>query len=239
MQRGRSQDATERNAAIGRVDMQLVAAPECLIALGASLDADIRGAWQIVEHLRQGHPQLALQAARRLGPLLALARTTAPSFRGGRWLRRWFLASFNRRRIARHVTDQVIPQGLVDQRLVQAARQGAVSEGSEGTRERRLAGDLLGPAPATQATQRGVDGQTLNEPPGGRDGEHRLGDEGACQRRTVLLRAPRQATQARQELFHLHEAEHRDEQLVALSQRAEFFFECREQLSLKGEAIIR
>ena len=133
----------------------------------------------------------------------------------------------------------MIPQGLVDERLVQTARQGAVSEGAEGTREGCLAGDLPGPAPTTQATQRGVDGQAFNERPGGRDGEHRLGDEGPRQRCTVLLRTPRQATQARQELFHLHEAEHRDEQLVALSQGAKFFFECREQFSLKDEAIIR
>ena len=88
-------------------------------------------------------------------------------------------------------------QGLVDQRLVQAAWQGVVSEVAEGPRQGRLAGDRRALAPAAQATQRPVDDKALDERAGGRDGEHRLGAKGSCQRRTIRLRAPRQATPAR------------------------------------------
>ena len=63
MQRGRGQDATERNGAIGCVDRQLVADPGFLISLGVALDADVTGAWQVLEHLRQGHLRLTLQTA--------------------------------------------------------------------------------------------------------------------------------------------------------------------------------
>ena len=84
----------------------------------------------------------------------------------------------------------MIAQGLVDQRLVQAAWQGAVSEVAEGPREGRLAGDRRALAPAAQATQRPVDDKALDERAGGRDGEHRLGAEGSCQRGPIRLRAP-------------------------------------------------
>ena len=60
--------------------------------------------------------------------MLVLARTTVPPFRGDRFLRlrRSFFAPFDGRRIVRYVADQMIPQSLVEARLVQKARQGRV-----------------------------------------------------------------------------------------------------------------
>ena len=67
--------------------------------------------------------------------------------------------------------------------------------------------------------------------------EHRLGDEGAGQRCTVLERAPAAAAGGRQELFHADEFEHRDEALVALADGTDVLLDEGEQLGLKGTPV--
>ena len=56
---------------------------------------------------------------------------------------------------------------------------------------------------------------------------------------TPSRKAPWQGVEKRQESLNPHELEHRDEQLVALPQRTDLFFERREKLPLKDEPVIR
>ena len=209
------------------------------MSFGVALGAHVTGAWQVGKHLRQGHLLLTLQAARLLlGPLLALARPAALALRRGRrlWLRRRFLAAFDRRRIARDVPDQMILHGGLEQRLVQAAWQGAVGELAERTREGRLAGDRPHTVPAAQTPQRPVVGQPLDERPRGGDVEHRLGDEGARYGRTVVLR-PASQLQGWQQALNPYELDDSHERLVALPQGTKVLLKRRKQLRLKGTPV--
>ena len=137
------------------------------------------------------------------------------------------------------MTDQLLLHGVLDQRLVQTARQGALSEPGKGTREGRLAGHRPHTLPAAQAAQRPVVGQPFKQCPGSVDLEHRLGDEGARQRHTILLRATAQGAKTGQMLFHPHQLEHGDEQLVAFPQGTEVCLDCREQVLLKRAPVTR
>ena len=142
MQRGGGQNATERDAAIGGIEVQFVADPGLLPALGVALGADITGLRQIGQHPGQGLVRLLRQPARLLGrALFALARAPALArLLGWLRLRGRSLARRDGGRIARHVADQMVAHGVLDQGLVQAARQGALRELGKGAGEGRLAG---------------------------------------------------------------------------------------------------
>ena len=113
MQRCRRQETTHRHAAIGRVDMQLVANPRLSHALGVFLHPDVTRLGQLRHHLRPCHGQLPLQAGEFLGPLLALSWPSPLALGRGLSLslRHGFLAALNRRGIARDMPDQVVLEG--------------------------------------------------------------------------------------------------------------------------------
>src|SRR5207344_3168685 len=66
VQRGGGQKARYRNVAVGRVDVQLVADPARLVALGITLGPDRTVPWQIVQHFGERHRGLALEPPRLL-----------------------------------------------------------------------------------------------------------------------------------------------------------------------------
>src|SRR4029077_17617800 len=66
VQRGGGQKARYRNVAVGRVDVQLVADPARLVALGITLGPDRTVLWQIVQHFGERHRGLALEPPRLL-----------------------------------------------------------------------------------------------------------------------------------------------------------------------------
>ena len=74
---------------------------------------------------------------------------------------------------------------------------------------------------------------------GARYVEHRLGDEGARQRRAVLLRTPYLAAEVGEKSLNPHQFKDRDEELVALAHRAKLALQPREQFLLKREPIVR
>src|SRR4029077_7734359 len=65
-QRGGGQKARYRNVAVGRVDVQLVADPARLVALGITLGPDRTVPWKIVQHFGGPHCGLALEPPRLL-----------------------------------------------------------------------------------------------------------------------------------------------------------------------------
>lgn len=110
---GAGQQAADRDVAVGDIDMQPVAAPELLVALGVLAVADGAGARQVGEHRLEAHARLSLQPAGGLLDDLVLARPAAsPALlrlpRLGRWRRP--LARQDRRAIARDVADQAAAQ---------------------------------------------------------------------------------------------------------------------------------
>ena len=67
MYRRRGQHATDRDFPIGGVDVQLVANPAFLVALGIAFGAHITMPWQIGEHPGQAHAALAFDPPDRRG----------------------------------------------------------------------------------------------------------------------------------------------------------------------------
>ena len=234
MRRRRRHDAADGDPAIGRVDVQLVPDPGGGMALGVALGADIAGPRQVRQHLRKAHRQLPFQPARLLRPLLSLARPP-PLAR----LRLRLLPRLDRRRIPRDVLHQMAIHRPSNQRLVQTARKTARGKLGKGPRKGRLARKPTGAAPAAQPAEPAVNLKTLDQRSRRRNVEQRLGDEGTRQRRTVLLRPPYLAAELLKKGLDTHQLQNRDEELVALSHRAELALKPREELWLKGAPIIR
>ncbi len=122
---------------------------------------------------------------------------------------------------------------------MQTARQTALGILGKGPRKRRLARKPADAAPAAQPPEPNVNLKTLDQRPRCRNVEHGLGDEGARQRRTVLVRTPYLAAEIGKKCLDAHQFQDRDKELVALAHRAELALEPREQLLLKGVRIIR
>ena len=168
-------------------------------------------------------------------PFLAKARekvaALALRWRRRRGLHRLF-ASLDRGRIAREVADQAVLIAVLDQRLVEAARQGAARKLREGAREGRLAGKLSRMFPAAQPAQLLVNRQPLDQHRGHRQPEHRLGDKGPRQRRPVAWRPARQPTPALHEGFDPGQLQRRHHLLVHFGERPEFFRQPGEKIAL-------
>jgi hypothetical protein len=235
-----SENATDGNVAVRRVDVQLMADPCLLISLGVAFDANVTMSRQIGEHLAQGHVGLAFQPAGRLSRrLLALARTTALAgcrLRRGRFglfgALRLFMA-FDRCRIARDMTNQTIHVALPDQGFVHTRGQLALGEFGERARERRFAGNLGRTRPTAQPPQRLVGLNAFDQHPRGRQVEDRLGHEGPGQRRPLGQRASGKAMPVRHESLEPRHIHYRDQDLMRPGQETNRFLEKREEFPLK------
>jgi hypothetical protein len=135
-------------------------------------------------------------------------------------------------RIARDVTDQAILIAALDQRLVQAARQGAARKLRESAREGRLAGDLSGMFPAAQPAQLLIHRKPLDQHRGHRQSEYRLGDKGPRQRRPVALRPAWQPGPRLYEGLDTGELQRRHHLLMLFGERPEFLCQPGEKISL-------
>ena len=211
------------------------------MALRVALGADIAGPRQVRQHLRQGHRQLPFQPARLLRPLLSLARSSplAPLRLRPLPLRLRLLPRLDRRRIPRDVLHQMTIHRPSDQRLMQTARKTALRKLGKGPRKRRLAREPAATAPAAQPPEPAINFKTLDQRSRRRNVEHGLGDEGARQRRAVLLRTPDLAAEIGKKGLDPHQLQDRNEELVALPHRSELALKPREQLLLKGVPVIR
>ena len=94
-------------------------------------------------------------------------------------------------------------------------------------------------AKGNQLFECAVNLKALDQCPRRRNVEHRLGHEGARQRRAVLLRTPHPASEMGKQCLDPHQFQDRDEELVALAHRTELALQPREQLLLKGVPVIR
>src|ERR1700739_2625689 len=121
--------------------MQLVTDPAQGVARGVVLGSDRAMLRQVGEHLGEAHGGLTLDPTRLL--LLNHLALFGPAALALRWRRRRTLlglfARLDRGRIARQVADQAVLIAALDQRLVQAARQGAARKLGKSARERCFA----------------------------------------------------------------------------------------------------
>ena len=164
VQRSRGEQAADRDPAVDRVDMQLVAAPADGTALGVALGAGIAALRQVVQHFFEIDVGLPRQSARIARPLLALARASALAFRLGfrRGLPGGPLAALDGGRVAGDAPCQAAVERPREQRLVQASGQFAGGELGAGAREGCLAGHGPGQVPAAQSAQGAIGLQALD-----------------------------------------------------------------------------
>ena len=183
LQMSAAQQATDRNLAVGHVDVQLVADPGGLVALAVLLRADIAGGRQIVQHRRQVHGRLPFETCQDLWPFFALLRPPALALgrRGRLLLRGRLLTGLDGRRVAREVAHQPVVVRLPDQRFVHALGQLRVGELGKGAREDRLARHLELPLPAAEPAQGHIGGQPVQQCARRRQVVDRLGHEGPRQ----------------------------------------------------------
>ena len=99
---------------------------------------------------------------------------------------------------------------------MQTARKTALGKLGKGPRKRRFARKPVAAAPAAQPPEPAVDFKTLDQRPYRRNVEHGLGDEGARQRRAILLRTPYLAAEIGNQCLDAHQFQDRNEELVAL-----------------------
>ena len=179
--------------------MQFVADPGFLVALAVLLGADIARGGQIGEHLIEVLRGLPFEA-RRLGfwPFLVLARASALARRLSAIGRRRILLFVVRLRldrllarldlggVARDHADDAPAERALDQRRVHLVGQIALRKLREGAGKGSFRWHLRASFLTENATQRPVDIEALDQSGGGRNAQHRLGDEspGARARRS-------------------------------------------------------
>ena len=234
--------AGERDVAVGRVDVQLVAGPMDAVALGVLLDPPRAVAGELGRHLRQALAGLAFQAAlgRRRLPFLALARPAAlalglswcPGPAGGA------LARLNGGTVAGDVADQMVAVVRHDHRLQQPGAQARGRELGEGTAEGRLARQRARSAPAAKPPQDLVQAQALDQAERVVNVEDRLGEKGARERRAIGTRPAGPAMHMGQEAFGARHLQHGDELAVAFTERPELFLQAGKQLGLDFSPIV-
>ena len=134
VQGGGRQETTDRNLAVGHVQVQLVADPSGLVALAVLLHAHVTLGRQVVEHCRQAHGRLPVEAFEDLRSFLTLLRPSPFALGRRRCLlpRGRLLAGLDGRRVAGEVAHQPVAVGVADQRFVHALGQLGVRELGEG-----------------------------------------------------------------------------------------------------------
>ena len=134
MQRGGGQDATDRDLAIGHVDMELVADPGFLVPRAVLLRSARAGRREVVQHRLFSHGALPLQPRELLRPLCSLFRSSSLPLRGlGRFpLGGRLLAGLDGGRVSGEVTKQPVCARFPDQRVVDVLRELRGGERGEG-----------------------------------------------------------------------------------------------------------
>ena len=205
------------------------------MAFGVAFRADVACRGKICLHLSERLASLALEPPRLLGRNdTAFAWPTALALRRiFRFLApRRLLAGRNRCRITRDMPDKLILERSCDQGCVHALGQATAGEPGKRARERRLAGDSGGALPTAQPAQRGVDVQPFDQHVGGRQIEHRFGDERPGERVAVTGRTPRLAVAHRKVALDAHHFQHRDQPLVIIRERSDLRLQPRKKMRL-------
>ena len=188
------------------------------MALGVALAADIAGprrSASICGRLIVSCRSSRLGSFARASPLRGRPRLAPLRLRCLR-LRRRLLPRIERR-IPRDVLDKmaILPRRVSCRRLARR-----LSANSEKVRE-NVASLGSRPAPLQPHSRHSLPStQDARSGRARRNVEHRLGYEGARQRRAVLLRTPYLAAEVGQKSLNPHQFQNRDEELVALAHRA-------------------
>ena len=132
------------------------------------------------------------------------------------------------------MTDQFPAQGLLHQCLVHPFGKAGLGKRGKRTRECRLARDRAHTRPAAQPAQPRIDLDPVDQVAGCRQVPNRLGNEGARQGQTTLLR-PSGATPVRiDEALDRDQVEDLDQMFVRLQEGADFFGELGKKFPLKS-----
>ena len=226
--RRRRHDAADGHPAICRIDVQLVADPRRGMALGVALGTDIAAVGRSAASAG-GSSSVAVPdgSAPSPAPLPCAAVPACAALRFSAFGLRLLPRPRSPSRPARCAPPDGRPSSR-NHRLVQTARKTALGELGKGPRKRRLARKPAAAAPAAKPGSCPPNLKTLDQRPRRRNVEHRLGDEGARQRSTVLLRPPYLAAETGEQCLRPEPAQDCDEKLVALAQRAQIALEPRE-----------
>src|SRR5208337_628836 len=186
----------------GYVDVQFVPGPGFFVALAVFLGADVAGGGQVGEHLAEVLRDLPLETRRlRLWPLFVLARASALTRRlsaiGWRRILLFvvrlrldrLLARLDLGGVARDHADDAPAERALNQRRVHLAGQIALRKLREGAGKGSFRRHLRASFPTENATQRLVDIEALDQSGGGRNAQHRLGDESPGEGAAIVRRA--------------------------------------------------
>src|ERR1035437_3987333 len=190
MHRCRGGYPRERNTSISHINIELIAWPTHLMALGVLLRAHITDPGQIGKTLLQA-PFTLLFKALLLGNrsqfvFLGTAPLALHLWRGSLDFLRGLLPGLYRGRITRYMPDHIIAHILFDKRLVNLVGQIALSKLVECSTESRFARYLIPILPSAQLPKSLVPSQTRQQCPGGRNVVESLSHERAGKRLTVL-----------------------------------------------------
>ena len=225
--------------------MQFVADPGFLVALAVLLGVDIARGGQIGEHLIEVLRGLPFEA-RRLGfwPFLVLARASALARRLSAIGRRRIplivvrlrldrlLARLDLGRVARDHADDAPAERALDQRRVHLVGQIALRKLREGAGKGSFRRHLRASFPTENATQRPVDIEALDQSGGGRNAQHRLGDESPGEGAAIVRRAAGASGRFGNEGLEADHVEGRDEPPERFGHRVDFLAKPRKQIAL-------
>ncbi len=246
MQRSRGQQTTDRDLAVGHIQMQFVSAPSLFAAVAIGLAADGAVPRQLGQHGGQRHDHLPLDArlfTRFLAPAPGARRfrprgLLAALFRRFGWFYRP-LAHRDRRRIPADMPDQPFRLRFGDQRRVDLLRQLRLGKIGESAREHRFVGNLPNIFPTADPAQCGIRPQMISQRTRGPEIAHRLGHERPGDGAPVPLRSPHPPPAAWNPPVDLQQAQHLHQLLVLLRQWPQFFFQAGKQPILQNASVLR
>ena len=254
--RGREQRCN-RHTTVGGVQVQLVAIPADFVPLGIALGAAVARRGDVLEHLRQALLALALEG-RHLGGCTDFAAPRAAAFLRqdrGRWRAGFFLgdqgrlgrrrrcrrrtlgvgralARFDRGAVAADVADQFIPEVFLDERLMHPFGQTPLSKLVKRAREGGFGGQFPAQREATDAPQRTIHRQALDQPHRGRQSQHRLRHESVRQPSPLTGRTTHATPRRRREFLDAHPFQGVDDALQLRRQRAHLVLQLGQQFVL-------
>ena len=180
--RCRGQHRRDRHAAVSGIEVQLVAVPTDLVALGIALRPPVARRGDVFDHLRQGLLALAKNGRFRGRRTDFTPTRTAPFICRGRLhcgglaLNRAF-ASFDGGAVAADVADQLVSKIVLDQSFMHAFRQACFGKLIEGARKGGFGGQFPARRETTDAARGAINRQPLDQPPRRAQPQYRLGDK--------------------------------------------------------------